>query len=96
MVGVVAELADDGDTVVGVVAELADEPRLSGCTHFALRDADSSRPGLFHRFGLTTDDHTREPAFGTYKGPIDRHGRGDAHQCVALLLHSQRQCNTLP
>ncbi|GAA4130046.1 hypothetical protein GCM10022285_18230 [Streptomyces tunisiensis] len=52
--------------------------------------------GAFHRLGLTTDDHTRKPALDTYKGLIARHGRGDAHQSVALLLHPQRQCNTLP
>lgn len=62
------------DTVVRAVAELAEELRLSGCTHFALRDADSSRPGLFHRFGLTTDDYTPKPAFDTYRALIDRHG----------------------
>ncbi|MEV5826727.1 hypothetical protein AB0L25_14210 [Spirillospora sp. NPDC052242] len=31
--------------------------------HFALRDADSSRDGLFHRFGLLHDDYTPKPAF---------------------------------
>ncbi|MFD3894192.1 hypothetical protein ACOZE1_16330 [Streptomyces cellulosae] len=62
------------DTVVRAVAELAEELRLSGYTHFALRDADSSRPGLFHRFGLTTDDYTPKPAFDTYRALIDRHG----------------------
>ncbi|GAA0707876.1 hypothetical protein [Streptomyces thermocarboxydus] len=62
------------DTVVRAVAELAEELRLSGYTHFALRDADSSRPGLFHRFGLTTDDYTPKPAFDAYRALIDRHG----------------------
>ncbi|MGA5289690.1 hypothetical protein [Streptomyces pseudogriseolus] len=62
------------DTVVRAVAELAEPLRLSGYTHFALRDADSSRPGLFHRFGLTTDDYTPKPAFETYRALIDRHG----------------------
>ncbi|MFC8832820.1 hypothetical protein ACFT8V_06420 [Streptomyces griseoincarnatus] len=63
-----------GDTVVGVVAEPAEELRPSGCAHFAPRDADSSRPGLFHRFGLTTDDRTPKPAFDTYRALIDPHG----------------------
>ncbi|MEV5153147.1 hypothetical protein AB0K81_14590 [Streptomyces werraensis] len=62
------------DTVVRTVASLAEESRLSGYTHFALRDADSSQPGLFHRFGLTTDDYTPKPAFETYRALIDRHG----------------------
>lgn len=61
-------------TVVRTVVELAGELSLSGYTHFALRDADSSQPGLFHRFGLTTDDYTPKPAFDTYRALIDRHG----------------------
>ncbi|MFD0900606.1 hypothetical protein [Actinomadura sediminis] len=35
--------------------------------HFALRDADSSRDGLFHRFGLLHDDYTPKPAFDVYR-----------------------------
>ncbi|MGA5518485.1 hypothetical protein ACPCK2_19875 [Streptomyces pseudogriseolus] len=62
------------DTVVRAVAELAEPLHLSGYTHFALRDADSSRTGLFHRFGLTTDDYTPKPAFDTYRALIERHG----------------------
>ncbi|MGW8789872.1 hypothetical protein ACWGND_05030 [Streptomyces althioticus] len=61
-------------TVVRAVSGLAEELRLSGYTHFALRDADSSQPGLFPRFGLTTDDYTHKPAFDTYRALIDRHG----------------------
>ncbi|MFI2211195.1 hypothetical protein [Streptomyces sp. NPDC020141] len=51
------------ETVVRVVADQAERLGLGGYTHFALRDADSSRPGLFHRFGLTADDYTPKPAF---------------------------------
>ncbi|NIH78560.1 hypothetical protein [Amycolatopsis viridis] len=39
-------------------------------THFALRDADSTQAGLFHRFGLMTDDYTPKPAFGVYRDLI--------------------------
>ena len=60
--------------MVSAVAEPAEELRLSGYTHVALRDADSSRPGLFHRFGPTTDDHTPKPVFETYRALIERHG----------------------
>ena len=60
--------------MVRAVAELAEELRLSGYTHFALRDADSSRPGLFHRFGLTTDDYTPKPAFETLRLLIEKFG----------------------
>ncbi|MGW9676809.1 hypothetical protein ACWGUN_27210 [Streptomyces koyangensis] len=62
------------ETVVTAVAELAGPLRLSGYTHFALRDADSSRPGLFHRFGLTTDDYAPKPAFDALRALVARHG----------------------
>ncbi|MER5266344.1 hypothetical protein ABTZ99_30060 [Actinosynnema sp. NPDC002837] len=58
------------ETVVRVVAEHAVRLNISGYTHFALRDADSAKPGLFHNFGLTTDDHTPKPAFATYRALI--------------------------
>lgn len=66
--------ADVVRTVVQVVAAQARELGLSGYTHFALRDADSAEPGLFHRFGLTTDDYTPKPAFDVLRGLIDRWG----------------------
>ncbi|ROP38708.1 hypothetical protein [Saccharothrix texasensis] len=56
--------------VVRVVAENADRLGITGYTHFALRDADSANPGLFHNFGLTTDDYTPKPAFGAYRALI--------------------------
>ncbi|MGW4897251.1 hypothetical protein ACWEQL_34085 [Kitasatospora sp. NPDC004240] len=62
------------ETVVGAVADHADELDLSGYTHFALRDADSTDPGLFHRFGLTTDDYTPKPAFETFRALIEKYG----------------------
>ncbi|NUT47136.1 MAG: hypothetical protein HOV94_07445 [Saccharothrix sp.] len=58
------------DTVVRVVAANAERLRLNGYTHFALRDADTANPGLFHNFGLTTDDYTPKPAFHTYRALI--------------------------
>ncbi|MFI7497609.1 hypothetical protein ACIBVL_03680 [Streptomyces sp. NPDC049687] len=60
------------ETVVGVVAAHSKRLHLSGYTHFALRDADSSRPGLFHQFGLTTDDYTPKPAFDTMRTLVER------------------------
>ncbi|MEU3214559.1 hypothetical protein [Streptomyces sp. NPDC006971] len=62
------------DTVVRVVAAHAKELHLSGYTHFALRDADSTNPGLFHRFGLTNDDYAPKPAFETMRTLIQRFG----------------------
>ncbi|MEY6565609.1 hypothetical protein AB8B12_11825 [Streptomyces sp. PGLac3x] len=50
---------------------------MSGYTHFALRDPDSSRPGLYHRFGLTTDDHTPKPAFEVLRALVARHAAAD-------------------
>ncbi|MGW7519554.1 hypothetical protein ACWGJ2_28580 [Streptomyces sp. NPDC054796] len=61
-------------TVVGTVGAHARELRLSGYTHFALRDADSARTGLFHRFGLLTDDYAPKPAFAAYRELIDTLG----------------------
>lgn len=55
------------DTVVRAVATHAAALNLSGYTHFALRDADTAQPGLYHRFGLTTDDYTPKPAFDTMR-----------------------------
>ncbi|PBC70969.1 hypothetical protein BX265_5530 [Streptomyces sp. TLI_235] len=61
------------EAVVGTVAAHARELRLSGYTHFALRDADSAAPGLFHRFGLTADDYTPKPAFDTLRSLVGRY-----------------------
>ncbi|WP_371675008.1 hypothetical protein [Streptomyces sp. NBC_01276] len=60
------------ETLLGVVAARAGELGLSGYTHFALRDADSAGPDLFHRFGLTTDDYTPKPAFETMRRLVER------------------------
>ncbi|MFI7276599.1 hypothetical protein [Streptomyces sp. NPDC049879] len=61
-------------TVVKTLAAHADELLLSGYTHFALRDADSSGPTLFHRFGLTTDDYEPKPAFDVLRCLITQLG----------------------
>jgi hypothetical protein len=59
------------ETVVRVIAARAGQLGVSGYTHFALRDADSSKPGLFHQFGLTTDDYAPKPAFGIMRMLVD-------------------------
>ncbi|WP_327290490.1 hypothetical protein [Streptomyces sp. NBC_01198] len=64
--------ADVVETVVNVVAAQSKQLRLSGYTHFALRDADSAKRGLFHQFGLTTDDYAPKPAFETMKMLVER------------------------
>ncbi|MFD4878131.1 hypothetical protein ACFWOB_32825 [Streptomyces sp. NPDC058420] len=62
------------ETVVQVIADQAKSLHLSGYTHFALRDADSSQPGLFHQFGITTGDYTPKPAFETLRRLVERFG----------------------
>ncbi|MBT2365821.1 hypothetical protein J7E88_11010 [Streptomyces sp. ISL-10] len=55
------------ETVVRTVAALAPDLNIDGYSFFALRDADSTAEGLFHRFGLLRDDYTPKPAFETYR-----------------------------
>ncbi|KUJ69595.1 hypothetical protein ACZ90_09670 [Streptomyces albus subsp. albus] len=62
------------ETVVTTIATHARPLGLSGYTHFALRDADSANPGLFHQFGLATDDYTPKPAFAALRTLIERFG----------------------
>ncbi|QPP05912.1 endo-1,4-beta-xylanase [Streptomyces bathyalis] len=64
--------ADVVETVVNVIAAHAGQVGLSGYTHFALRDAHSANPGLFHQFGLTTDDYSPKPAFETLRQLIEK------------------------
>lgn len=72
----VARQADVVDAVVRTVADLEEELDLRAYVHFALRDADSARDTLFHRFGLLTDDYRPKPAFGTYAALIAELGDG--------------------
>jgi putative hydrolase of the HAD superfamily len=62
-------------TVVDVIVAQAEQLNLSGYTHFALRDADSSLSGLFHQFGLPTDTYEPKPAFDTLRTLVDRFSR---------------------
>jgi hypothetical protein len=39
---------------------------------FSLRDAASDLPGLFHRFGIMTDDYTPKPAFDVFRDLLVR------------------------
>ncbi|MFD4988170.1 hypothetical protein [Streptomyces sp. NPDC058374] len=64
--------ADVVEAVVKVIAARSERLHLRGSTHFALRDADSTRTGLFHHFGLTTDDYAPKPAFDTTKRLVER------------------------
>lgn len=60
------------EAVVTAAAQNADPLGLTGYTHFSLRDADSANPGLFHQFGLMTDDYTPKPAFHACRDLISR------------------------
>ena len=45
---------------------------------FGLRDADSSKPDLFHQFGILHDDYTPKPAFDTFRALVAELGPTDA------------------
>ncbi|MET9089667.1 hypothetical protein ABZX77_48755 [Streptomyces sp. NPDC004237] len=62
------------ETVVRTVAALSADLNIDAYSFFALRDADSTAEGLFHRFGLLRDDYTRKPAFETYRRLINELG----------------------
>lgn len=62
------------EAVVRTVAALATSLNIDGYSFFALRDANSTAEGLFHRFGLLRDDYAPKPAFETYRHLIDELG----------------------
>ncbi|MFF4412525.1 hypothetical protein ACFYY8_08340 [Streptosporangium sp. NPDC001559] len=62
------------ETIVTAVVDHRTRLNIGGYTHFALRDADSAKPGLFHRFGLLGDDYRPKPAFDTYRRLVERFG----------------------
>ncbi|MFC8006098.1 hypothetical protein ACFUCH_36610 [Streptomyces olivaceus] len=62
------------ETVVRTVAGLCADLNIDGYSFFALRDADSTAEGLFHRFGLLRDDYTPKAAFDTYRRLINELG----------------------
>ena len=49
------------------VRRLADELNITHYILFGLRDADSSKPDLFHQFGIMRDDYTPKPAYTAFK-----------------------------
>jgi hypothetical protein len=55
------------DIVVQTVRRLADELNITHYVLFGLRDADSSKPDLFHQFGIMRDDYTPKPAYTAFK-----------------------------
>jgi hypothetical protein len=59
--------------VVAVISRNARALNITGYIHHTLRDARSSGSGLFHQFGLMTDDYAPKPAFHVYRDLIGAH-----------------------
>jgi hypothetical protein len=62
-----ARQAEVIDAVVRTVYRLRRELNISHYMLFGLRDADSSKPDLFHQFGIMHDDYTPKPAHHTFR-----------------------------
>jgi hypothetical protein len=62
------------DAIVRTVDALAPELGVTHYMLFGLRDADSTKPDLFHQFGILRDDYTPKPAYATYKALIGELG----------------------
>jgi len=54
-------------SIVKTVYANREQFRIWGYSWFALRDADSANPDLFHQFGLLDSDYTQKPAFHVFK-----------------------------
>jgi hypothetical protein len=67
--------ADVFEAILRTVHELRDELNVTHWELFTLRDADSSKDGLFYRFGILRDDYSRKPAFGRLRTLIAELGR---------------------
>ncbi|WP_157816012.1 glycoside hydrolase family 17 protein [Spirosoma pollinicola] len=62
------------EIVIRSIYELRQTLHITHYELFALRDADSSNPGLFHQFGLLRDDYSPKPGFLTYQRLINEFG----------------------
>jgi hypothetical protein len=58
------------EAVVRTVSDLRADLNVTHWELFALRDADSSRDGLFYHFGVLRDDYSAKPAFGVLRDLI--------------------------
>ena len=70
-----AEQARRLRAMVRAVHDLRGTFGVSDYRWFNLRDADSSAPALFQRFGLLESDYDAKPAFAAYRGLVRRLGR---------------------
>lgn len=62
--------ADVLEAVIRTTASLSDELNVTHWELFTLRDADTSRDGMFYHFGILRDDYSRKPAFGRLRALI--------------------------
>ena len=58
--------------VIDTVLETHESLGIAAYELFGLRDADSRGPGLFHRFGIMTDDYAPKPAFEVFRRALTR------------------------
>ncbi|MGI8902518.1 MAG: hypothetical protein ACR2IP_02405 [Solirubrobacteraceae bacterium] len=58
------------ETVIRAVNDLRAELNITHWELFTLRDADSAKDDLFHRFGIMRDDYTPKPAYHVLRGLI--------------------------
>lgn len=79
------------ETVLRTVHGLRDELNVTHWELFTLRDANSSKDSLFHRFGVLRDDYSPKPAFGVLRGLIAELRLGlpaaSSHDGVRAELH---------
>jgi hypothetical protein len=64
--------------VIETVLEHKDALNIHAYELFALRDADSSNPDVFHQFGIMTDAYLPKPAFEVFKDLLTEHARPGA------------------
>ena len=70
--------ADVLETILRTVHALRAELNVTHWELFTLRDADSSRDGLFYNFGVLRDDYSPKPAFARLRALIAELGRPTA------------------
>lgn len=64
------EQADALEAVIRTAASLRETLNVTHWELFTLRDADTSRDGLFYHFGVLRDDYTPKPAFARLRSLI--------------------------
>ena len=70
--------ADVFEAILRTVHGLRAELNVTHWELFTLRDADSSKDGLFYNFGILRDDYSRKPAFARLRALIAELGRPPA------------------